>query len=146
MKLLEKIQQSLREALKNKDAVRLDTLRLVVGETQRSHDSAIVDDNYVVKVIRKIMEGNDEVLRVATEKKVPIPSTIKAQNVILSEFLPKQLSLDELKAYFVGEIMLQIMAAGSLPQAIGLAHKHLKSQNLSYDGKMVNIIVEELRT
>ena len=63
---------------------------------------------------------------------------------ILSSYLPKSLSVDEI-TQALAPVTAQIKAAGNDGQATGIAMKQLKSAGLTVNGKDVGLAIKELR-
>jgi uncharacterized protein YqeY len=155
--LVKKIKEQITAALKAKDDVTKNVLRTVLGEVGSIEMSANqagkpISDEQVCKVIRKVQQANTETLqhlRASVEGKPLLTeptaqaALLEKENQILESFLPKLLTLDEIKAKLSG--LAEIKEAKNAGQAVGLAMKHLKAAGDAVDGNDVKKAVEELR-
>lgn len=94
MSLVEKITKERITALKSKDSVKLKILSTLLGEvqTKAKRSGSIIDDGLIIQTCKKFIEANNDVIKVSG-----VTNKIKAENVILESFLPKQLTDEELK-------------------------------------------------
>jgi len=127
------------EALKNKNEVAKTILRVVLGEIDvLKGRGTVVEDEQVVKIIRKVILSNEETMKVKPSE------TLQTENQILSEFLPQLLTQEQSEQFLVGS-KDAIMAAKSDGQATGVAMGLLKKNNCAVDGKDVTEVVKKLR-
>ncbi|MDA3894522.1 MAG: GatB/YqeY domain-containing protein [Desulfobacteraceae bacterium] len=97
MTLQEQIKKDLMQAMKAKDEVKKNTLRVVMGEFARAETKAISDDD-VVKVLKKLAKSERETLAHSGQ---PADSRyIK----ILESYLPQMASDDALRQWIDGNI------------------------------------------
>jgi hypothetical protein len=132
MKLQEQIKKGLTSAIKAKDDVKKDTLRVVIGEFGRSVKKELSDDE-VIKVLRKLIKSEKEVL----DKKGD-DSDSEYINIIES-YLPKMATNEEVKTWV--EQNIDFSQFKNKMQAMGLIMKHFGSLA---DGNMVKKILQEM--
>jgi len=132
MKLQEQIKKGLTSAIKAKDDVKKDTLRVVIGEFGRSVKKELSDDE-VIKVLRKLIKSEKEVL----DKKGD-DSDSEYINIIES-YLPKMATNEEVKTWV--EQNIDFSQFKNKMQAMGLIMKHFGSLA---DGNMVRKILQEM--
>lgn len=64
MKLKEQISEDLKSAMKNKDSVKLNILRVLKGEIERNEQTATkrveLSDGDILKLVKKMIEGIKE--------------------------------------------------------------------------------------
>jgi uncharacterized protein YqeY len=132
MKIQEQIKKGLTSAIKAKDDVKKDTLRVVIGELGRSAKKELSDDE-VIKVLRKLIKYEKEVL----DKKGD-DSDSEYINIIES-YLPKMATDEEVKTWIKQNI--DFSQFKSKMQAMGSIMKHFSS---SADGNAVKKILQEM--
>ena len=92
MTLQENIKKDLTQAMKNKDAVRKDALRVILGEFSRA-ESKELSDNEVVKILKKLLKSEREVLET---KGAESDSDFLR---IVEAYLPEMATEEEIKAW-----------------------------------------------
>ncbi len=138
MSLLETMRTQVKEAMKAGPTAEVtkSILSQIISEAQRLN---VADDEDLHKIVRKLVEGNDETLRLGG----PNPR-LEEENQILKTYLPRTLSVQEIRGSLEA-VADQMRAAKSSGQATGIAMKHLKSLGSSANGKDVTLVVEEIR-
>lgn len=126
MTIQQTISQHIKEAMLAKDKERLSILRVVIGEFNRVGKE--VSDDEARKIIKKMVENaNDQ--------------NNKIEAVILSSYLPKQLTSDELENI--------IKATAQLNGYSGMSDMSLLMRHLSenyhgrYDGRLAADLVKQ---
>ncbi len=132
MKLQAQIKKDLPSAIKAKDDVKKDTLRVVLGEFGRSDKKELSDDE-VIKVLRKLIKSEKEVL----EKKGDDSDSEYIR--IIESYLPKMATNEEVKTWV--EQNIDFSQFKNKMQAMGLIMKHFGSLA---DGNMVRKILQEM--
>jgi len=132
MKLQAQIKKDLSSAMKAKDDVKKDTLRVVIGELGRSDKKELSDDE-VIKVLRKLIKYEKEVL---DKKGDDIDS---AYIKIIENYLPKMATDEEIKKWI--EQNIDFSQFKNKMQAMGLIMKYFGSLA---DGNMVRKILQEM--
>ena len=92
MRLQEQIKKDLTRAMKDKDAVRKDALRVILGEFGRAGVKELPDKE-VIRILKKLVKSEKEVL----EKKGE--ATESEYIRIIEAYLPKMASEEEIKAW-----------------------------------------------
>lgn len=139
------LQNALKEAMVNKNNLRRDVIRVMMsalkqveidGQKQLSADDVMV---ILQKEAKKRRESIDEALKVGRSE---IADQEKIELAILEEFLPKQLSREEITA-IVAETVAQtgVSSAKEIGKLMGALMPKVKGLA---DGKLVNEIVREL--
>jgi len=143
MSLMEEIKVGRMKAMKAKDTAIKDILTVALGDCQTFESrEGKIEDSSVIKIIKKIIAGNNEALKFKTDDKL-----IK-ENEILENFLPQMWSADQIEAFFLnGEntIFEQIRDAGNAGQATGIAMKALKQEKAPVEGGLVKEVVTKIR-
>jgi hypothetical protein len=141
----EALNNALKEAMKNKDNARRDVIRMTLSalkqveiDTQKtlSQDDVM---NILQKEAKKRRESIDEAAKAGRDE---LAATEKSELAIIEEFLPRQLSYDEVKA-IVQEIITQVGATSGkdMNKVMGPVMARVKGVA---DGKLVNQVVKEL--
>jgi len=97
MTLQEKIKKDLVPAMKNKDAVRKDTLRVILGEFGRAETKELPDKE-VIRILKKLVKSEKELL----EKKGD--NTESEFIRIIEAYLPKTASAEEITTWISANI------------------------------------------
>ncbi|MEM9347473.1 MAG: GatB/YqeY domain-containing protein [Planctomycetota bacterium] len=145
MPLLQTIKQQVIEAMKAKDTVAKDVLRVAQGDIEMHHTRTgeHMTDDQAQKVVRKLIKSNEETLEHTSDDTAV--EKLKKEITILEALLPRTLGVDEIIAA-LAEVSDGIKAAGNDGQATGVAMKHLKPQGLAVEGKDVSAAVRQIRS
>lgn len=145
MSLLETIKKEVITAMKAKDTVAKEVLRVAQGDIEMHHTRTgeHMTDDQAQKVVRKLMKSNEETLEHTTDEATA--EKLKKEIAILEALLPRTLGVDEIVAA-LGPVADGIKAAGNDGQATGVAMKHLKPQGLAVEGKDVSAAVKQIRS
>lgn len=147
MELFDTISNDIKEAMKAKDKVALDTLRnikkvLLEAKTAPGANDTVSDET-AVKIIQKLVkQGRESAELYASQNRNDLAQEELAQVAVMERYLPKQLTADEIKAA-VKAIIEEVGA--TTPQefgkVMGLASKRLAGKA---DGKAISAIAKEL--
>lgn len=145
MTLLQTIKQQVVAAMKAKDTLAKDVLRVVQGDIElaQTRSGQDLSDDEAQKIVRKLIKSNQETLAAK-----PDQATIDKLNreiSILEALLPRTLGVDEIVAA-LEPVHGDIQAAGNDGQATGVAMKHVKSLGLTVEGKDVSQAVRQIRS
>jgi uncharacterized protein YqeY len=142
--LLQQLRARVTEAVRAKDDVVRDVLRLAIGEIQTAEARASqpLDDEAISAILRKLVKSNEETLAAA-------PSGAGAANLqreiaALVSLLPKTLSVEQIVVALASQ-RDAIRAAKSDGQATGMAMKHLKTTAAPVEGTDVATAVKAMR-
>lgn len=147
MDLFDRISNDIKSAMLAKDKVRLETLRGIKKEfleakTAKGGDGTLSDDQ-ATKIMAKMVKQRKETAQIYTEQNRPeLAANELAEAAVIEEYLPKQLSDEELTAR-LKEIIAQVGAtsAKEMGKVMGVASKALAGQA---DGKVISAKVREL--
>jgi len=141
MTLKETIRKQITEATKAKLEAQKNVLKVVLGEidTQESRNGKPFTDDDCCRVIRKTLQGVEEML---TYK--PNDPKFEAEKTTLQALLPQEMSIHDLKVSLTAKAE-EIRAAKSEGQATGIAMKFFKENKISVDGNAVKKLVSEIR-
>ena len=101
MSLENKINESIKDSMKSRDTLRLDSLRAVKAgillEKTKTSSKNQVDEAVILKILQKMVKQRNESAKIFSEQKREELANIEiSQAKIISEFLPDQLSEIEL--------------------------------------------------
>lgn len=146
MSLEQTISKGIMEAMKAKDTVRLTTLRNIkknILEAKTAAAGVELTDADVIRIITKLAKQGSDSAAIYTEQNRPdLAEEELAQVHVMQEFLPRQLSAEEL-AEAVKAIIAEVGATSmkEMGKVMGVASKRLSGQA---DGKEISAKVKEL--
>lgn len=145
MTLIEKINNDLRDAMRAKDKLRKLVLRSLLSACNYAEiaKQKKLDDGGVIEVIAKEIKQRKESIEAYTQGNRPdLAANEKAEMEILQQYMPAQLSRDEIVA-IVQQVLKEVGARG--PGDKGKVMQKLMPQvKGKADGAEVNKIVVEL--
>lgn len=143
--LQEKLMEDLKIAMREKDTVKKNTVQMVRSEILKiKKDKGIEpDDNKIIEIIAKEVKTKKDAL-VDFEKggRQDLVDQTNEEIKILQEYLPKQLSKEEIKE-IVSKIIEQLGATSI--KDMGSVMKEAKAKiGAAADGRTINEVVKEL--
>ncbi len=131
MNLFDQISEDIKKAMLAREKVRLEALRgakkeFLEAKTAKGANGELSDDT-ATKIIVKMVKQRKESARIYQENNRPeLAENELAEAAVLEEYLPKQLSEEELKAE-IDKIIAQTGAAGpkDMGKVMGIASKAL---------------------
>ncbi len=147
MDLFDKISADIKSAMLAKDKVRLEALRGVKKEfleakTAKGGDGSLSDDA-ATKILVKMVKQRRESARIYQEQNRPeLAESELAEVAVIEDYLPKQLSEEELTAE-LQKIIAEVGAtsAKEMGKVMGVASKALAGKA---DGRAISAKVKEL--
>ena len=145
--LFDQISNDIKEAMKARDKVRLETLRnvkkvfLEAKTAPGANDE--LSDEAALKIIQKLAkQGRDAASIYEGQGRVDLAADELAQVSVLEGYMPKQMSAEEL-ANALKEIIAQVGAAGpqDMGKVMGVATKQLAGRA---EGRAISACVKEL--
>jgi len=140
MSLIDKVKADQLAARKARDAVAASLLTTLIGEVTTIAKNAgreFPTDEEVTATIRKFLKSNTELQGHLID--VALLATAKIEALLLTSFLPKQLTEDELR-----QVIKNMIDAGA--PNVGAVMTRLKTEYAGeYDGKMASNIIKELQ-
>lgn len=143
--LKEKLMEDLKKSMKEKNEIRKNTVQMIrAAILQIEKDKGIaVDDEKIIEIIAKEVKGKKDAL--SDFEKAGREDLINQTNEeisILEEYLPKQLTKEEIKE-IVSEVIEEIGATSI--KDMGVVMKEAKEKiGASADGKSINEVVREI--
>ncbi len=142
MTLIERINEGIKEAIRGRDSLRLDTLRMLKSKILAADARATLPDPEVIKLFKTYYGNLQEALEQAQAVNRPeIAERLKGEIAIVQEFLPKTLSPEETK-----KIVVQAIASSGAKtkKELGLVMKNIMKQGLAIDAKLARDLASEL--
>lgn len=144
MSLKDQLTQDMKEAMKAKQSERLGTIRQLRGaiknkEIERQQE---LDDEAILGVIGTLVKQRREAAQMYRDNDRPeLADKEEAELEVLQQYLPAQLSEDELRT-IVGEVIAEIGATSIKDMGKVMPRIMAKTKGAA-DGKIVNQIVRE---
>ena len=147
MDLFERISEDIKQAMKAKDRVALDTLRnikkvFLEAKTAPGANDTLSDDA-ALKLITKLVKQGRDAAEIYTQQGRPdLAETEMAQVKVMEVYLPKQLTESELEVA-LREIIAQVGATSAKERGkvMGVASKQLAGKA---EGRAISAKVKEL--
>ena len=101
MNIENQINESIKDSMKKKDSLRLESLRsiksaILLEKTKVSSDKTL-DENEIIKILQRLVKQRNDSAKIYNEQNREDLANIEvAQSKIISEFLPEQLNETEL--------------------------------------------------
>ncbi len=147
MALYDQVSNDIKEAMKARDKVRLETLRnikkvFIEAKTAPGSNDTL-DDADALKILQKLAkQGNESAETYKQQNREDLAAEELAQVKVIEEYLPKPLSEEEIEAA-VKAIVEQTGASSmkDMGKVMGMASKQLAGRA---DGKVISTIVKKL--
>lgn len=145
MSLHQTISNNIKEAMKNKDAEKLLTLRMLNAEilnfavANNKREQGLDDSEVITIVSREIKKRKDAIVSYEQGGREELAEKERKEIAILQTFMPEQMGEEEIR-----KVVQEIMASGvsDFGKIMGLAMGKLKGKA---DGNEVKKIIEEMR-
>ena len=142
--LLPLIQEAVKAAMRNRDKEIVTTLRMAISELKKEEidNKVTLDDTYVISILQRMIKQRKDAASQFQEANRPeLAEKERNEITMLSEFLPEQLSNDDLLQIVKGEI---ISSEASSMKDIGKVMSSLKPKLLGKaDMSTVSRLVKE---
>ena len=147
MELFDIISNDIKEAMKAKDKVALDTLRnikkvLLEAKTATGANDTVSDDTAIKLIQKLVKQGKESAELYSSQNRPELAAEELAQVAVMEKYLPKQMSEEEV-ATVLKEIIAQTGAAGpqDMGKVMGVATKQLAGKA---EGRVISAIVKQL--
>lgn len=147
MDLFDKISADIKSAMLAKDRVRLETLRGIKKEfleakTAPGADGVLTDDAAMKILVKMVKQRKESAEIYNSQNRSDLAGDELAQASVIEEYLPKQLSEDELTKELKGIIAkVGATSAKDMGKVMGVASKALAGRA---DGRAISAKVKEL--
>lgn len=147
MDLFDVISNDIKEAMKAKDKVKLETLRnikkfFLEAKTAPGANDTLTDDA-ALKIMQKLVkQGKDSATLYQEQGRADLAEAELAQVAVIETYLPKQMSAEELETV-LKEIIAEVGATGpqDMGKVMGVATKKLAGKA---EGRAISAKVKEL--
>ncbi len=147
MSLQQKIMVKMKEAMKSKDSVALESLRAIKSEillakTKCGAKEDLGEDEEIKLLQKLVKQRKDSATLYKEQGREDLASPELAQVEVIAQFLPEQMNEEDLKKV-VAEIIEKIGATSmkDMGKVMGVASKQLAGKA---DGKAISIAVKQL--
>ncbi len=140
----EELLQDLKEAMKNKDTLKKDTitmLRAAILQVEKDSQKVLNDDEICAIVAKEVKKRKESVKEYEDAGREDIAENLKKEIEILSKYLPEQLTEEEIRKM----VEDAIKESGAVsPRDMGKVMSILRPKTAGKaDGKLVSDIVKE---
>jgi len=149
MSLQAKINESIKNAMRNKQSITLEALRaikaaLLLEQTQSGSKDELSEEQEI-KILQRLVKQRKESAIIYTDnKRLDLAESELEQAKVIEEFLPAQLSKEEIKK-IIEQIIAETETKGiaQMGQIMGQANKRMAGQA---DGKTISEVVKSMLT
>ena len=147
MNLFDRVSEDMKKAMLAREKVRLEALRgakkeFLEAKTAKGANGELTDEN-ATKILVKMVKQRKESAKIYTDNNRPeLAENELAEAAVLEEYLPKQLSADELEAE-LRAVIAETGAAGprDMGKVMGVASKRLAGRA---EGRAISETVKKL--
>lgn len=142
MTIIEQINEGIKNSMRNKDQLRLDTLRMLKSKILNVDARGNLPDGDVIKLFKTYYGNLQEALDQAQAAgRTEAAEKLKNELAIIQEFLPKALSSEETK-----KIVEQAISdsGAKTKKDFGLVMKSVMKLNNTVDGKLAKDLANQL--
>lgn len=144
MGIEEKINNDIKTAMLAKDAKKLEALRAIksVVLLLKTSPEGLTEDTAMKAIQKEVKKRKESADLYIQQNRADLAETEQFQAAVMEEYLPKQLSEEEIKAE-LKNIMASVGASGpsDMGKVMGAASKHFAGKA---DNKIVSQLVKEL--
>ena len=147
MELFDIISNDIKEAMKAKDKVALDTLRnikkvLLEAKTAPGAGDTVSDDTAIKLIQKLVKQGKESAELYSSQNRPELAAEELAQVAVMERYLPAQMSEEEVTAV-LKKIIANVGACGpqDMGKVMGTATKQLAGKA---EGKLISSIVKQL--
>ncbi len=143
--LKEKLMEELKEAMKNKDTIKKNTVQMVraaILQIEKDKGIEVGDDKILEIIAKEVKTKKDALVDFEKAQRQDLIDQTNQEIAILQEYLPKQLSREEVKVE-VEKIISEIGATSM--KDMGAIMKEAKAKlGASAEGKTINEVAKEI--
>ncbi|MDE3046611.1 MAG: GatB/YqeY domain-containing protein [Verrucomicrobiota bacterium] len=141
MTLIEQINNGIKEAMKSRDTLRLDVLRMLKSKILAADARATLPDTEVLKLFKTYAGNLEEAIEQTPASRPEMIEKLKSELKIVQEFLPKTLSPEETK-----KLVLEAIAesGAKTKKELGLVMKSIMKRNVPVDAKLAKDLASQL--
>lgn len=146
MTLVERLKEEQKAAMKARDKARLGTIRLALAAVKQievDEAKTLTDDETIAVVTKMVKQRRDSVAQYTEAGRDDLADIEKAEIDVLQEFLPQQLTEDELAA-LVEQAIAETGAAGMQDMGKIMGALKPKTQGRADMGKVSQLVKAKL--
>ena len=145
MKIEEKINESIKDSMKEKNSLRLDSLRAIKSailiEKTKSGSKDQIEESVVLKILQKMVKQRNDSAKIYLEQNRKELADVEASQAnIISEFLPTQLSESELSEMI--DKVIEEVGAESMKDMGNVISKVNERVSGQAEGRVISEIVK----
>ena len=146
MKIEEKINESIKDSMKEKNRLRLDSLRAIKSailiEKTKSGSKDQIEESVVLKILQKMVKQRNDSAKIYLEQnRKELADVETSQANIISEFLPTQLSESELSEMI--EKVIEEVGAESMKDMGNVISKVNERVSGQAEGRVIAEIIKK---
>ena len=143
MNIENKINESIKDSMKSKDTIRLESLRAIKSaillEKTKTGSKDQVDEEIILKILQKMVKQRNDSAKIYIEQeRAELAEVEISQAKIISEFLPEQLSESELSE-IIDSVIIDLNAESMKDMG-----KVIANVNLKVSGKAEGRVIAEM--
>lgn len=145
MSLKEKLAQDLKSSMKNKETVRKNTVQLIrtaVLQVEKDKKITLEDEDILELIAKQLKQRKDALPEYEKSGREDLISQLKQEMEVLMEYLPKQLSEEELRP--IVEEAVKAVGAASMKDMGKVMSAVMPKVKGRADGKMISDIAKSL--
>lgn len=144
MTIIEQLNEGIKEAMRNRDQIRLSTLRMLKSKIMTVDARCSLPDTEVLKLFKTYYGSIQEAMEQAQAVNRPeAAEQLKSELKIIQEFLPQPLSSEETKKLVEQAIR---ESGAKTKKDLGLVMKAVMRLNSTVDGKLAKELASQLLT
>jgi len=140
MAYIDQLNEGIKEAMRSRDSLRLNTLRMLKSKILAVDARGQLPDAEVVKLFKTYLGNLEEALEQSSSRPEMVEQ-LRKEIEIVQEFLPKALSREETE-----KVVKQAIAesGATTKKEMGLVMKKIRELNSSIEGKLAKELVDQL--
>ena len=143
--LKEKLLNDMKESMKNKDTIRKNVIQMIrasILQIEKDNQKEVNDEEIIQIIAKEAKKRKDSLAEYEKSGREDLITEIKEEIKIIEEYLPAQLSIEEIEK-IVSEIISNLGATSM--KDMGPVMKEAKAKiGASSDGKTINEVVKKL--
>ncbi len=143
--MLEQLKDDLKQAMRDRDKVRLGTIRMVMAEIQKAQiekRGELVEDELLGLLTREVKKRRESAEAFRKGERLELAEQEEAEVAIIEGYLPSPLTDDEVRALVVAAIeVVKPESQRDMGKVMGHIMSDIRGR---YDGKAASAIVREL--
>jgi uncharacterized protein YqeY len=142
MSILEKINEDIKDSMRSRNTLRLDTLRMLKSRILTMDARGNIADSEVIKLFKNYLGSLQEALeQTRAANREESAAKLESEILIVQEYLPAQLSAEETLKIVKQAI---IDSGAKSKKDIGLVMKEIKKLNVEIDGKTAKELADQI--